>query len=396
MYEAVLKCVYAYYQYYAKHLSKNFGINRLLNRYFKMPPFKKGGIFAPKKNFMKKYLFPLLGIFMFNLTSAQVDKQSDELQKELKRKVEAKDEGWKKGGLLNIGINQAMLENWSAGGERLSFAANGQLNAFLARIKSNTIFENTLDLYYGLNYVSSNHFVPRKLDDRIDFSSRFGLQPKNWTVSKNKFKNHTYFTGLFRFQSQFTEGYNYELPNWELNPVSEFLSPAFFTLAIGAEYRPNDNFSVFFSPLAVKSTFVKSRYTLLSNAYGVEQGKTSRFELGAYFTAKYRTAITKNINYSTRLDLYSNYLAKNTVVNGIIVKKDNPGNVDLLWDHFFALKINKFIGAGLGVTLFYDNDQPGQKNKKTTDAFGNDTYDYGPLGWLQMKQVLNVGFSYKL
>lgn len=126
----------------------------------------------------------------------------------------------------------------------------------------------------------------------------------------------------------------------------------------------------------------------------MEQGKTSRFELGAYFTA--RTAITKNINYSTRLDLYSNYLAKNTVVNGIIVKKDNPGNVDLLWDHFFALKINKFIGAGLGVTLFYDNDQPGQKNKKTTDAFGNDTYDYGPLGWLQMKQVLNVGFSYKL
>lgn len=65
-----------------------------------------------------------------------------------------------------------MLENWSAGGERLSFAANGQLNAFLARIKSNTIFENTLDLYYGLNYVASNHFVPRKLDDRIDFSSR--------------------------------------------------------------------------------------------------------------------------------------------------------------------------------------------------------------------------------
>jgi hypothetical protein len=66
------------------------------------------------------------------------------------------------------------------------------------------------------------------------------------------------------------------------------------------------------------------------------------------------------------------------------------------WDNFFALKINKFIGAGLGFTLFYDNDQPGQKNKKTTDQNGNVTMTYGPLGWIQMKQTLNVGFSYKL
>lgn len=344
---------------------------------------------------MKKLITTVLLFACIYNAHAQVDKQSDELQKNLTRKVEAKDEGWKRGGLINIGINQATLENWAAGGERMSLAVNGQLNAFLAHIKGNTIFENTLDMYYGLNYIASNNFVPRKLDDRIDFSSRYGLQPKSWTTSKNKFKNHTYLTGLFRFQSQFTEGYNYELPNWQANPISDFLSPAYFTLALGAEYRPNDNFSFFISPLAAKFTTVKSHYTQFGDAFGVKQGNTSRFELGAYVTTKYRTAISKSINYSTRLDLYSNYLAKNTVVNGI-VKKDNPGNIDILWDNFFSLKINKFIGAGLGFTMLYDNDQPGQKNKKTTDALGNVSYGYGPLGWIQLKQTLNVGFSYKL
>lgn len=347
---------------------------------------------------MKKILQLIVVTLLFKNAAAQsdVNKKSDDLQKDLKGNVEAKDEGWKRGGLVNIGINQAMLENWAAGGERLSFAANGQLNAFLTRIKANTIFGNTLDLYYGLNYVASNSFVPRKLDDRIDFSSRYGLQPKSWTVSKNKLKNHTYFTGLFRFQSQFTEGYNYEMAGWQSNPISEFLSPAYFTLALGTEYRPNDNFSIFVSPLAGRLTTVKPRYTIAGTAFGVEQGKTSRFELGAYLTTKYRIDITKNINYSTRLDLYSNYLAKNTKVNGVITRRDNPGNVDILWDNFFALKISKFIGAGLGFTMFYDNDQPGQKNKKITDANGNVSYDYGPLGWIQLKQVLNVGFSYKL
>ncbi|HOZ50759.1 MAG TPA: DUF3078 domain-containing protein [Chitinophagaceae bacterium] len=343
---------------------------------------------------MKK-IFTILCLAIATQSMAQADKKSDELQKDMKRKVEAKNEGWTKGGLLNIGLNQAMLENWAAGGERMSLAANGQFNGYLTRIKGNKIFENTLDLYYGLNYVASNNFVPRKLDDRIDFSSRYGLQPKNWTTSKSKLKRSTYLMGLLRFQSQFTKGYNYEDANWETNPISEFLAPAYITLALGAEYRPNDHFSVFFSPLAGRFTTVKSKYTALQAAYGVEQGKTSRLELGAYLTAKYKTNLTKNIMYNTRLDLYSNYLAKNKTMPGGYVRKDNPGNIDILWDNFFAMKISKFIGAGLGFTMIYDNDQPGLKNKTET-VNGIATPAYGPLGWWQLKQVLNVGFSYKL
>ncbi|MEN9340050.1 MAG: hypothetical protein RIQ62_1362 [Bacteroidota bacterium] len=322
------------------------------------------------------------------------DKRSDELQKDLSRKVDTKKEGWSKGGLLNIGINQATLENWAAGGERMSLAVNGQFNGYIARVKNSSLLENTLDLYYGLNYVASSDFVPRKIDDRIDFSSRYGLQPKKWTTSKNKIKNSFYLTALFRFQSQFTEGYKYEKLNWQNNPISEFMAPGYFTLALGAEFKPNKKFSIFLSPVAAKLTYVKAKYTELASAFGVDKGKQSRVEIGAYMTTKYKTPLSKNITYNTRLDLYSNYLAKNTIVEGKVTKKDNPGNIDILWDNFFAMKISKFIGAGLGFTLLYDNDQPGQKNKTKT-VNGINVPDYGPLGWAQLKQVLYIGFSYK-
>lgn len=311
---------------------------------------------------MKKLLTLSMLVLLGLNSQAQRDKESDDLQKNLKPTVKAENEGWTKAGILNIGLNQAMLENWAAGGERMSMSINGQFNGSATRTKGNTMWNNTLDLYYGLNYISSNDFVPRKLDDRIDFSSRYGWQPRKWTAAKNNLKKFTYLTGLFRFQSQFTPGYNYGVNGWELNPISEFMSPAYFTLALGAEYKPSDKFSVFYSPFAARLTTVKSKYTRFGPAFGVKQGETTRFELGSYLTARYMTNITSNILYTTRLDLYSNYLAK-SYTDAFGPHPDSPGNVDVLWDNFFAIKISKFIGAGLGFTMIYDNDVPGQKTK---------------------------------
>jgi hypothetical protein len=365
-----------------------------------MPPSKNGGIFAPQqiKLYMKR-IITLMAIACSTTLFAQTDaqKQADQLRKDLEKTGKVEKQGWSKGGLINIGLNQGMLENWAAGGERMSLAANGQVNAFLNNLNGNKVWENNLDAYYGLNYVASNNFVPRKLDDRLDISSRYSLQPKSWTNAPSKLKRHTYLTGLLRFQSQFTPGYNYDLANFEKFPISELFAPAYLTLALGATYRPNENFSVFFSPLAARMTVTKASYTKFADAFGVKKGKTSRMEMGAYLTARYKTQLTKNISYNTRLDLYSNYLAKNTVENGITLKKDNPGNVDVLWDNFFAMKISKFIGAGLGFTMIYDNDIPGQKTKSSTiSGVSVPNSAYGPLGWWQLKQVLNVGFSYKL
>lgn len=354
----------------------------------------------PQISNMKKFIL-CLNVLAFSLQGfAQVDKTLD-IEKDIKkRKTDTTKVGWNRGGLINIGFTQGLLENWAAGGERRSLAVNGQINAFATYVEKHSLFENTLDMYYGLNYVESNDFIPRKIDDRIDLSSRYGLQPKAWANSKHSIKKHTYFSGLFRFQSQFSAGYNYEKANWRNNPISEFLAPGFFTLALGADYRPNNNFTVFFSPLAAKFTTVKSSYTTFGPAFGVEQGKTFRAELGAYLSARYKASLNKNVNYMTRLDLYTNYLAKDVKdETGFVIKKDNPGNVDILWDNFFAIKISKVIGAGFGFTMIYDNDQPGKYTRSSgaKDNNGNLILDrYGRLGWIQLKQVFNVGFSYKI
>ncbi|MBK7690225.1 MAG: hypothetical protein IPJ31_03590 [Bacteroidetes bacterium] len=58
---------------------------------------------------MKKIATVFIALMSVLNLQAQVDKKSDDLQKDLKRKVEAKDEGWKKGGLINIGINQGIF-----------------------------------------------------------------------------------------------------------------------------------------------------------------------------------------------------------------------------------------------------------------------------------------------
>lgn len=316
-----------------------------------------------------------MSLYSFSV-NAQVS-DVDKVQGDLKSKTEVKKEGWTKQGTLNIGLNQATLQNWAAGGERASLAINGVFNGFATKINGNKIWENTLDLFYGMNYVASNNFDGRKIDDRIDFSSRYGLQPRSW-LNKPFLKN-TYLMGLARLQSQFSKGFNYADPLWKTanngDGISNFLSPLYVTLAIGAEYRPNDNFNLFISPLAARIIAASTKYTTLSldGAFGIPYNKTMSFQLGAYLSSRYQTHLSKNIDYRTRLDLYSNYLKE-------------PQNIDILWDNFMAMKLGKNISAGLGLTFVYDHDIPGQRDENG---------DLGPLGWTQLKQVLSLGFNYK-
>ncbi len=324
---------------------------------------------------MKKTLILLFVLILSIPSVAQVG--NSEVEDGFKNKNKVEKEGWTKQGLLNIGLNQGMLENWAAGGERMSLAVNGVFNGFAVKKSGNNIWENTLDMFYGLNYVASNNFVPRKIDDRIDFSSRYGVKPKSWT-NKRILKN-TYLMGLARLQTQFSKGYNYDIQNWEtVNNgvgISNFLSPLYATLAVGAEYRPNKNFSVFVSPAAARIILADKVHTSLNpeGAFGIDSGKTVAFQFGAYLTARYSVALSKSVDYRTRLDLYSNYL-------------DEPDHVDILWDNIIAFKISKYLGGSLGVTMVYDHDVPGQLN---------DQGKLGPLGWTQLKQVLNLGFQYK-
>jgi hypothetical protein len=339
---------------------------------------------------MKKTLLALVAIFMVFGASAQL-KRTDSLKNSLA--LDNKDTvAWVYSGTLNIGLNQGFLHNWAAGGEVASATVNGLFSGMLTRMYHRSIWSNNLDMNYALFYAYSNHFQPRKMDDRIDFTSKYGY---HIDTSSNFF-----LTGLFNFKSQFTKGYDYEAPNWDSFSTSDFLSPAYFTLAAGMEYRRGTNLSLFLSPAAARITTASTYYTNRApeGAFGIENGKTMRFELGAYFSGRYLVNITPSLTYKTRLDLYSNYLAKDFQDStGKVVKKDSPGNIDILFDNLFSYKLGKFLSLTLGATFIYDNDLPYDNLQK--DAItGLEVQKDEPgnaLGWWQIKQTFAIGFQYK-
>lgn len=325
----------------------------------------------------------------FITANAQLEK-TDDVKKQLQ--TENKDTvAFMYGGVFNLGFNQGFLHNWAAGGEIASLTASGVFSGYTVLLNHNQVWTNNLDLNYGLFYAYSNDLIPRKTDDRIDFTSKYGIR----TDTGNNF----YITGLFNFKSQFSKAYDYSAPNWDTFSTSRFLSPAYLTLAVGLEYRKGSNLSLFLSPVAARLTLVDKYYTVRApeGAFGVENGKNMRFEVGAYFSGRYMIDITKNLSFKTRLDLYSNYLAKNAKDStGAIVKKDNPGNIDVLFDNLFAWKVGKYVSLTLGATMIYDNDIPYKKTY--LDELGNEVPKDDPgkdLGWIQLKQIFTVGFIYK-
>lgn len=342
-----------------------------------------------------KYLNVKFLLFIFMLsgsavtTIAQIDK-TDEVKKQLT--TENKDTiAWVHGGVFNVGINQGLLHNWQAGGELASLTLNGIFSGYLTRLHNRSVWSNNLDLTYGVFYAYSNRFIPRKTDDRIDFTSKYGYK-----LDTGK---DFYITGLFNFRSQFTPGYDYSLPSWDTMPTSKFFAPAYFTVGAGLEYRKGTNVSLFLSPLTARMIVADRLYTSRQpeGAFGIPYGKTFTFQLGAYFSGRYTWNINERTLFKTRLDLYSNYLAKDQRDTlGVVVKRNSPANIVVLWDNFFSWKAAKFLSITVGATCIYDNDVPykdsfvdetGAVVKKNEPAAG--------LGWLQLKQIFTVGFEYR-
>lgn len=345
---------------------------------------------------MKKFYYFALSIIciLSNIqTNAQQKKLNDvnnfveNTNKKLLTTTNKDTVAWAHGGILNFGINEGFLHNWSAGGEVASLSINSIFSGHLDRLMHREIWSNNLDMTYGLTYAYSQYFVPHKTDDRIDFTSKYGVK-----IDSSK---SFYFTGIFNLKTQFTKGYDYSATNWQTSPTSDFLSPAYFTTALGLEYRMGSDISFFFSPVAGRLTVADKYYTskVAQGAFGIDSGKTAKYEFGAYFSGRYLVAIKKGMVFKTRLDLYSNYLAKDVKNSeGLVVRQDNPGNITVLFDNLLSWKVSKPLNLTFGATFVYDNSIP---YIKPTPIPGKDTPPGNNIGWLQIKQIFTIGFEYK-
>ncbi|MEX2379319.1 MAG: DUF3078 domain-containing protein [Vicingaceae bacterium] len=323
---------------------------------------------------MKK-LFLVLSLFLGLGTFAQVTDAEDDL---LKKETDTLPDGWRLGGVFGANFSQVSLSNWSAGGQS-SISINSLLNVFAKYKKDKTTWDNYLDLGYGVVKQGDSDMI--KSDDRIEFTSKYGRR-----AAKN-----LYYAGLFNFRSQFAPGYNY--PNDSVK-ISNFMAPGYFIGAVGMDYKPNDNFTLFLAPLTGKVTVVSVQDLADQGAFGVKaaeydtsgnkisDGKTVRTEFGGYLRFAYVKEIAENITFQTNLNLFSNYL-------------ETPQNIDVNWDNLLSMKVNKYITANVSTSLIYDDDIDIQES----NADGSPKLDsegtpiVGPR--TQFKYVIAVGFQYK-
>lgn len=308
---------------------------------------------------MKKYLL-IVALAAAHLSPAQTD-------------TLAPVKNWKLKAIYGINGSQTSFVNWNAGG-RNNVAVLGFLDATANYKKGTLKWDNDAHVALGaVNYLGSN--VPanerfQKTDDRVELNTNWGY----------RLKEHYYLSLLGNFRTQMLDGFAY--PNDSI-PASRFMAPGYATLALGIDYTPNDNFTLFVSPLAAKMTFVKSDRLANLGSFGVDPavyddlgnlvtaGKQFRGEFGAYLQMKYNRKLAENIDFKMGLQMFSNYA-------------NNPQNIDVNAETLFSFKINSWLSSSLQWNLIYDDDI------NITDRDGN----VGPR--TQFKSVFGLGISFSI
>ena len=293
---------------------------------------------------MKKFFLLFAGFFIL-MGGAQAQ-DSKEVAGNLTNYVQGDTlQGWKHSGLTGLTFGQTSLQNWVAGGNN-TVSADFMFNASLNYLRGKVFWDNNLALEYGTVYATSTDW--QKASDKLNLTSIVGRKiSKAWSVS-----------ALLSFYTQFAKGYNY--PDKSVY-ISNLMAPGYLDMALGFTYKPNAKYSVFLSPVSERATFVLDDSLSSVGAFGVDPGKKTMFETGAYLLARTNQTISSNLNLISSLDLFTPY-------------NKNFGNIDINWDLLLNYKLSKLFTATLSTTLrYYDKE----------------------IHKIQFKEIIGLGLTYK-
>ena len=304
---------------------------------------------------MKKLLLTALALFFAIATFAQ-DEQP---------------QGWTHKGNFGLNFGQSSYTNWAAGGQN-SLTGQGIFNYEIHYLKDKFKWDNTLNTSLGYCVYSFKQ-KPVKTDDILEFTSLAGLKA---TEQLN-------YSLEFAFRSQSAYGFDYEYDSTQY--ISKFLAPAYISLGLGMEWAPNEHFSINFAPITGRLTIVNDDYLSSIGAYGVNEldandttvhakGDKVKFEFGARLAAKMKYTLIQNVDYESKLELFSNYL-------------NHPERIDVDWQNLFVMKVNSWLNCNFGTHLIYDYDIPFYDEVTGNKIEGSK---------VQFKEVLSVGLMFKL
>lgn len=359
-----------------------------------------------KKAMIMVCMMAAMTVHAQEVNKATVQSQANaaaDAQKDLK-KVDTGEKEWKFSGVTGLNAAATGMVNWSAGGNN---NINGVVygRARLLYHKDKLAWDSNLDLEYGMSYIDQPLDKVQKSSDKIRLSSKIGYEfAKNW-----------YATALVGFNTQFALGRSYEGKD-DKNPIiSKFMAPAYTDISVGIDWKPNDIFSVYASPIAGRFTTVAVSESLnreYSNLYPIADGGLERNLKEKYAVWKYDNDNKKDFSMNTRaelglslkgainysfkdlkftsmLGLYTPYAWDKTEIgtngNGKPIYRDNNrrvGNFDVDWDVALSYQFFKGLQVTLSTSLKYYNG---------VMIANEDGY---ACERVQFKSILGVGIGY--
>lgn len=262
---------------------------------------------------------------------------------------------WKHSFKGSLNFNQAAFsENWSAGGVN-SIGLNALINYKANYLKGKRSWDNEIDMIFG--FINNEGAGYRKSNDRIYIDTKYGYALSD--------KWNAY--GSFNVTTQFANGYKYDKDSLDREVatlISQFMAPGYFTASLGFEYVPKPYFKLRLSPLAPRLTVVanKELYLNVDSNYGVEIGKTTRWEWLAFqLNADFDKDLNENLNLKFKYLLYAN------------LENLEFEQIDHRLDVILSAKVAKYLDVKLIGALLYDYDQ---------------------IDEVQLSQSLGIGFLY--
>lgn len=246
---------------------------------------------------------------------------------------------------VEIAMSQGKLANWASGGENsLSLLSN--LRYYWNYNRNKTSWENWM--HYRFGFMKNGSEDIRKNEDRFEMNSKLG---------QKAFK-HWYYTAQFNMLTQLFNSYDYPKDE-ERKLVANFMSPGYFTLSLGMDFKPNSNFSLVISPIAGKWNFVRDTSKISAKRYGIsEEGKRYKREAGAQLNLFSKlNNLLKIMDMSNELKVFMSYERKDKYLNA---GKDNEEKkripLTANWKMTLSFKINYFMSASIYTETIYDEN----------------------------------------
>lgn len=241
---------------------------------------------------------------------------------------------WKLTGIIGLNFSQTQFWNWAAGGNN---NANGVVHAniLLAYKRDKLAWESNFDSEYGIMYTSGTNYAWRKSSDKINFSTKLGFE----------FKKTWFVTILGSFKSQYAAGYEYGITDateYE-KYISNWLSPSYSDLSIGIDWKANEVFSVYLSPIAGRVTTCTVDTLSFRETYGVDPELSYKADLGLTIKASVNYARIKNFKVLSTITLFTPYTSK--------IQKF--GNFDVDWDLAISYQFLKVLNVSIHTSLKY-------------------------------------------